>query len=658
MQELEKQLNNDNNIEVRRRAVEQMRGLRDAQYIPLLIKAMTDVSWRVRKSAVDILFEEYGLDQYIRGMIDLLYLEENAGARNSAIEALIKLGRKATPFLIEGFKTSNRDVRKFIIDVLGEQMDSRSLPLILEALKDEDENVRATAVEHLGKAGEPSVVDALIEILNSGDLWTAYPAADALGRIGNRKAVPHLLEAMKRKPLREPVLKALGMLADPVTLEPVIALLQDVSKNIQERALRTIEKIYHHGISAEVITEELRRILGDKAIDLLIAHAWSNKNEVRVSAILMLGLMKDEAAYGPLLDISHEEEYAEDVKGAFVFIGKDRPDSLLKLFDTGNPHQLRFIAEVAGEVVSPVYYDIFARLLNNEDGHVRSIAARSIAKLNMSDAVSMLIKRLADPYEDVQEAAVDALSMLQHYLHIHELLLMLRSDSPVLRRNVARLLGKMKADRAVKDLGFALKDERVAVRKAVVEALSQIGTEEAVRYLKYALTDEDPDIRISATLSLGAIGGEGILDSLTILTVDPDNFVRVSAARALGMLKDRNSIIILVPLLHDESGFVVTTAIEALQAVGGNDACQAISGMLTSTDDEVKRTAIAALAEFEGVINLLIPFLQDPDWAARIAAVKALGKHSQAEVRIELEKLLDIEEDPTVVKAVEEILGV
>lgn len=658
VQELEKQLGSDNNIEVRRRAVEQMRGMRDAQCIPLLIKAMTDVSWRVRKSAVDILFGEYGLDQYIGGIIDLLYIEDNAGARNSAIEALIKLGRKATPFLIEGFKTSNRDVRKFIIDVLGEEMDNRSLPLILDALKDEDENVRATAVEHLGKAGEVSVVDALIEILDSGDLWTAYPAADALGRIGNRKAVPHLLQAMKRKPLREPVLKALGMLADPETLEPVIVLLQDPSKNIQEQALRTIEKMYHNGISAEVITGEFRRILGDNAIDLFVAHAWSNKNEVRVSAILMLGLMKDEAAYGPLLDISHEEEYADDVKGAFVFIGKDRPGSLLKLFDSGDPHQLRFIAEVAGEIVSPVYYDMFAKLLSNEDGHVRSIAARSIAKLNMSEAVSMLMQRLTDPYEDVQEAAVDALSMLQHYFHIQELLEMLRSDSAVLRRNVARLLGKINADSAVKDLGFALKDEKVSVRKAVVEALSQIGTDEAVRYLKYALTDEDPDIRITATLSLGAIGGEGILDSLTILTVDPDNFVRVSAARALGMLKDKRSIIILVPLLHDESGFVVTTAIEALQAVGGDEACRAIAGMLVSSDDEVKRTAIAALADFDGVKELLMPFLRDADWAARIAAVKAIGKHCQDDVRSELEKLLDTEEDATVIKAVEEILGV
>jgi HEAT repeat protein len=53
-----------------------------------------------------------------------------------------------------------------------------------------------------------------------------------------------------------------------------------------------------------------------------------------------------------------------------------------------------------------------------------------------------------------------------------------------------------------------------------------------------------------------------------------------------------------------------------------------------------------------------MPFLRDPDWAARIAAVKALGKYRQPEVRSELEKLLDTEEDPTVVKAVEEILGV
>ena len=254
---------------------------------------------------------------------------------------------------------------------------------------------------------------------------------------------------------------------------------------------------------------------------------------MRISAILLLGLMKDEAAYGPLLDISHEEEFAEDVKKALVFIGRDNPASLLKLFNTDNSHQLRFICDIAGEIVSPVYYDVLEAQLKNEDGHVRSIAARSISTLGNVKAVRKLMKLLTDPYEDVQEAAVYALGNLKRP-EIPGLVSLLKSEDHFLRRNIARLLGRIKAVDAVSDLGFALKDEKVTVRKAVVEALSAIGTPEAVRYLTYAFTDEDPDIRISATLSLGTIGGAGILDSLIILTADPDNFVRVSAARALG----------------------------------------------------------------------------------------------------------------------------
>ncbi len=656
MQETAKQLS-DGNVEVRRLAVEKMNGMKELSCIPLLLTAMQDISWRVRKTAVDILFQDYRVDEYIDGLIKLLYIEDNAGARNSAIEALIRLGKKATVYLIEAFKTPHKDVRKFIIDVLGELRDNRSLSLMLEAIRDEDENVRATAVEHLGKLGEPSVVDALLDILDSGELWTAYPAADALGRIGNKKAVPHLLQALKRKPLREPALKALGLLAEPSTLEHIISLLEDSSKNIQEQALKTIERMYHNGVEAGFITGELRRLLGAKAIALLLNYAWSNKREVRISAILLLGLMKDEAAYGPLLDISHEEEFAEDVKKALVFIGSGNPGSLLQLFNTDNTHQLRFICEVAGEIVSPVYYDVFEGLLKNEDGHVRAIAAYSISRLGDRRARQELLSLLTDPYEDVQEAAVEALSNLRDALQTDELIYMLKSDDPFLRRNTVRLLGKLKAADAVADIGFALKDEKIMVRKAAIEALFSLGTPDAVRYLTHALTDEDPDIRISATLSIGALGGERALDSLIILTADPEDFVRVSAAKALGLLKDRGAVKNLIKLLSDRSGFVVSTAIESLKALGGDEANVAILKMLSSEDEEIRRTAITALEGFEEAEDRLVSFLKDPDWATRIAAVRALGRSSRGGVRIELEKMLDSEEDPAVIRVVEEMLS-
>lgn len=657
MQEIERRLT-DGNIETRHEAVEALRGRRDTACIPLLIRAMEDMSWRVRKAAVDILFEEYPIEQYIDGLIQLLYIEDNAGARNSAIEALIRMGKKATTFLVEAFRTPNKDVRKFIIDVLGEQRDSRSLPLMLEALKDEDENVRATAVEHLGKVGEISVVDALIEILDSGDLWLAYPAADALGRIGNPKAIPHLLKALARKPLREPVLKALGRLADPATLQHIIPLLDEPSRNIQEQALKTIEKYYHNGVDAEHIVAEMKRILGEQALELLIKHAWSNKREVRISAIMLLGLLRDEAAYGPLLDISHEEEFAEDVKNALVFIGLSKPESLLKLFDTDNPHQRRFICEVAGRIVSPVYYDVLASMLDNEDGHVRSAAAISISKLGDARIVGRLRMLMRDPYVDVQESAVEALVNLRTALDVVDFIRDLRDASPVVRRNTALLLGEVRASEAVLDLGFALKDDEVRVRRAVVEALSGIRTDEAVKYLSYALTDESSDIRISAALSLGTIGGEGVFESLTLLSSDPDSTVRVAAAKALGLLGDGRAVAVLRGLLSDQNGFVVTAAVESLGLLGGDEARDGVVAMLSSGDEEVRRTAIFSLAAFSGVEAGLLPFLKDPDWATRIAAVRSLGRMPSEMVRSELEKLLDTEEDPSVIKAVEEILSV
>jgi HEAT repeat protein len=657
VQERPGQNSDSHNTELRKETVEKMRGGKDDSFIPLLLRAMEDTSWRVRKTAVEILFDDYPVEKYIRGLIGLLYLEDNAGARNSAIEALIKLGKKATEFLIEAFETSNRDVRKFIIDVLGEQKDARSLPLMLGALKDEDENVRATAVEHLGKKGELSVVDALIEILDGGDLWTAYPAADALGRIGHVKAVPHLVKALKIKPLREPVLKSLGRLAVPWTLEHIVPLLVDTSRGVQENSLRTIERFYHNGVSAAAITAEIRRALGGKALDPLIKHAWSVKKDVRISAILLLGLMRDEAAYGPLLDISQEEEFADDAKNALVFIGKGNPESLLKLFDTDNPHQMRVICEVAGKVSSPVYYDILERLLLHADGHVRSHAAAGIARIGDARAVPKLLLLLTDVYEDVQEEAVDALADLGGALKTEELVAMLKDDNPVLRKNIACLLGRMRALEAVDDLGFALKDESVKVRKAVVGALASAGTAEAVRYLTHALTDEEPDLRVAAALSLGGIGGKGVLDSLVLLTGDPVTSVRVAAARALGMIRGAGAGKILEGLLRDSSGFVVATAIESLGLIGGADARDAIVGMLSSADEEIRRTAISALASFDGVEKQLISFLGDPDWATRIAAVKALVGRAEGEVRSELERLLDTEEDVTVRKAAEEALG-
>ena len=168
---------------------------------------------------------------------------------------------------------------------------------MLDALKDEDENVRATAIEHIGRIGESSVVDALIAILESDDIWTAYPAADALGRIGDKKAVPSLIKALQKQTLRGPAIKALSSIADPITLQYIVPFLEDPSKTMQEDTILGIQRFYHKGVREENITDAIKSLLGDKILDILIEHIWSVKPDVRISAILILGMMKDERAF-------------------------------------------------------------------------------------------------------------------------------------------------------------------------------------------------------------------------------------------------------------------------------------------------------------------------------------------------------------------------
>lgn len=658
MQQLEKLLGNED-VEVRREAVEKLRGAASDAAMKLLLKAMRDTSWRVRKTAVDILLQEYKVESYVENLIELLYIEDNAGARNSAIEMLIKLGKKATLFLIEAFNTPNQDVRKFIIDVLGELNDKRSLPLMLKALKDENENVRATAVEHLGMTGDPEAVDALIDILESGDLWTAYPATDALGKIGSRKAIPTLVKTLSVRTLRTPAMRALSRFSDPEILKHIVPLLGDHSKTTQEEAVKAVKNFYHNGVKEEIIAREIKNVFGNRSVETLAAHAWSTDSEVRISAIFLLGIMKDQRALAPLLEVSLEEDFAEDVKRALVFIGKDKPGVILPLLETSSLYQKRFMCDVAGEIASPLFFSVFRELLKDDDGHIRSLAVTGLSRIGDVKAVELIKGLLSDPYEDVQEAAVKALCSLKSGVDKNEFIKAVNDKDPVVRKNAVTILGEIGASDAVDTIGFALKDSDVRVRQAVVNALYLINKGDFVKYLTLALTDEDPDIRASAALNLGRMKCKGAEESLLLLLNDPDDMVRAAAVKALGYIGERGTVKAVERMLSDRNGLVTASAIEALSMIDGEEARTALVKMLSSQDKEIKRTAVRALAPFEGIEKELLPYLEDSDWATRVAAVEVLSrKTNNSLVSTALERLLDREEDPVVRKAVEQSLDV
>ncbi|HEX2060029.1 MAG TPA: HEAT repeat domain-containing protein [Thermoanaerobaculia bacterium] len=66
----------------------------DERNLPLMFELLGDKDWRVRKTIVDG-FVRDARPEIVRGLIDALADAENAGKRNSATEALIRIGEPA-----------------------------------------------------------------------------------------------------------------------------------------------------------------------------------------------------------------------------------------------------------------------------------------------------------------------------------------------------------------------------------------------------------------------------------------------------------------------------------------------------------------------------------------------------------------------------------
>ena len=148
----------------------------------LLMRAMGDESWRVRKEAVEQFLASPVAGEYAEQLFELLRSPDNAGLRNSSVEALVRLGKASIPVLSAHADDKDCDVRKFVVDILGGIGDISSLPLLIAALDDADPNVRAAAAENLGMIGHVRAVPPLLEALARPDLALRHTILEALGR--------------------------------------------------------------------------------------------------------------------------------------------------------------------------------------------------------------------------------------------------------------------------------------------------------------------------------------------------------------------------------------------------------------------------------------------------------------------------------------------
>jgi HEAT repeat protein len=628
--------------------------------IPLLLRALGDGDWRVRKTAVEALVK-FGGPEVTAGLVRCLSAEDNAGTRNSAIETLVLLGAASVAPLLPLLLTRDPDVRKFTVDVLGDIRDSRAVPGLIERLRDSDENVRVAAAEALGKVRDRRAVDALIDCLSRDDQgWLDYAAAEALGEIGDERALGPLLAALSRSSLREPVLEALGRIGNINTLGPLISGLADPLRIVREVSAVALISIFRKSAPGDRqrIVSAVRTAITERAIGFLDEQIDTSGGDLQKAAVTVLGWSGRTAAVPKLLSLLHEEEMMETVVQGLRSVGQAGVPLLLERLGDENVLVRRAVALVLGDLGRKEAEIPLLLMLNDENGHVRGTAAESLGKIGSRKAVAALVGLLEDEYENVQECAIRALAAIGDDSFLDGLLKDFPARDAGMRRNIVHLLGRLNTERAADSLAFALKDAEAEVRKAVVIALGGLSGEDSARPLLLAITDDDPEVRMLAAEGLARTGDPRAGDALVQLLSDGDLWVRAAAVRGLGRLDPRRYGATLAGHLKDAQDIFLLALVDTMGMSAVPEGLEPLLSLADHRDPEVRKTVLQALAAYswENVRPTVLARLFDPHWSVRKAATEMLRARRDAATDKVLEQMSREDPDASVRQAAREAL--
>ena len=156
-------LSNDD-VSIRKEAVESLVGITDEKAIEPLIKATTD---------------------------------ENAQVRFKAAEILGNMGDVAVDKLIDEFNNAEGKNKRFLAFALKETEDKKVIPYFVEATADEDFGVRKVAVRALGELQANDELDSIAKCLDDEDWGVRLAAIQALGDLATDESIKLIKDARK-----------------------------------------------------------------------------------------------------------------------------------------------------------------------------------------------------------------------------------------------------------------------------------------------------------------------------------------------------------------------------------------------------------------------------------------------------------------------------
>jgi len=621
--------------------------------LDLVFQGFGDVSWRVRKEATDLFLRLPVSLELVGEIIELLHAEENAGLRNAAVDILVRMGRDAVPMLLDQARCSDHDVRKFIVDILGEIADPRAVPKLLEALDDEDGNVRAAAAENLGKLRSSAAVPKLLDAMRYPDVLLRFTILDALGKIGVPVSLSRLLPFRDEKLLRKALIDCLGLVGDASAVAELLSGLTDPMRNVRDASLLGLVAL------AERYPEAVRQVLASQNVSATVEAVLGYLEEgqpvaSRRAAVRVLGWLASPRALLPLLQMLADESLQRDALPALINIASHHPQAAVEMWGQAQLLQRAYLAYVYGEAGCTGALPLLHAALSSNDIRLTQMAAHALGRIGGIAELESLAACLRHPDADVRDAAAKSLVTLGGAFPTEMLAVLepLLSDADPARRSAAvGVLGRLDDATVAQRLAMALKDPAAEVRRAAIRALPGTAADDHLLTIQLALTDEDLDVRRAAAEILGTSSNPEAIHGLRLALRDEDLWVRAAAVRSLGRLGGEGEAETISQLLGDPVGLVSIAALETLADLLGERACPQMCAALDHPDEEVVNVALGLLASHGAgpwlAANAEILF-NHPAWNVRAHCIRLLTELLGERARPVLERRLAIETDEMV----------
>lgn len=594
----------------------------------LLYRAMGDVSWRVRKEAAETFLGLPRAGELAGDIVELLHAQDNAGLRNVGVDILVRLGARALPVLHEELACSDPDVRKFVLDILGEIGEPASLTVMTGALADGDRNVRAAAAENLGKLRHGEAIAPLLEAMEETDLLMRFTILEALGRIGQPIPLERISCYAEDPLLRKALFDCLGQIGMAAGATLLSSGLNDRMRNVREAVVLSLGALHRN--HPQAVTAALTR--EPEAADQALAECLdSPRLPVVRAAMRLVPLVTARHCLDRLLPWLADEELGRKAAGAIIAQGRPAVVSLLRDWPKQPERIQAYLCYLAAETQTEEAIEPLLDALESDNQELVLAAAHALGQLKVVAALPALTRILREGDAEPRRVAQEALGVLAE-AYPEELLAVFSPlmEDPAAETRMAAIAVLCKGNfRIIRPMVFlALKDDSSEVRQSAVAALGSNPDIAQLDALVLALTDENADVRRVAAEVLGRLQDRRAVDALALALHDEDPWIRATVVRAIGHIGTDRAGTLIREAWKDPVGLVCIAALEAWFSFDPDGVFPQLIASLYHDDEEVVGAALALLVT-----------TGRQDWLPAMAEV--LINHDHWEVRLRFAQALE-----------------